>query len=479
MNMRTVLFLCTPLLLSAAALHAQPPLLQLSPPDIQAKLALDAASTGPQPFRFAVPVPVNVTPATHGAWDSLPDGRQRWRLQVTSAGANSLNFAFTRFELPQGASLTIASADGRDVRGPYGPEDSAQGQLWTPIVRGNTALLELLLPAGAPDAVDLRLTAVNHGFRGFGLKTDPAFKSGACNVDVVCPLGDPWRDEIRSVARIVISGLFACTGSMLNNTSGDFTPLFLTANHCVATHAQALTTVFYWNFETSTCGGTPDGRLDQNQTGATLLATSTQSDFTLMQLVQPPSPEFGVFYAGWDRRDVAWSNVTGIHHPAADEKRISFYFGQTDITAQFAEPDDPDSQLNPAYLKVRDWDIGTTEGGSSGSGLWNANRHLVGQLSGGSAACSSENPSQGNGLPDWYGRMHTNWEGLATPLTSVATWLDPLGTGAEFVNGAEPSDNVTPDAPGATPERRSSGGGFGWAVLTVLLLAAQRRRRQS
>lgn len=33
--------------------------------------------------------------------------------------------------------------------------------------------------------------------------------------------------------------------------------------------------------------------------------------------------------------------------------------------------------------RVIDWDQGTTEGGSSGSGLWNQSKRLVGQLHGG------------------------------------------------------------------------------------------------
>ena len=47
--------------------------------------------------------------------------------------------------------------------------------------------------------------------------------------------GDPWRDQIRSVALITISGILRlCTGQMLNNTAEDeITPYLLTAQHCI------------------------------------------------------------------------------------------------------------------------------------------------------------------------------------------------------------------------------------------------------
>ena len=58
-------------------------------------------------------------------------------------------------------------------------------------------------------------------------------KRGSCNINVVCPDGDPWRNQIRSVARITMSGMFVCTGQLINNTAQDDTPYFLTAQHCI------------------------------------------------------------------------------------------------------------------------------------------------------------------------------------------------------------------------------------------------------
>lgn len=260
--------------------QAQAETLALPAPDIQAALAADAAQPGPRPYRFAVAVPVQITPATHGQWQTLSDGRQQWRLPVTSADAKTLNFAFTRFELPEGAQLSVSAPDGGDRQGPYSRHHATAGQLWTPPVRGSAAVIELTLPVAAGAGLGLELTRVNYGFRGFD-REETESKALPCNLDVPCPEGDDWRNEIRAVARILVTGVFACSGTMLNNTAQDFRPYFLTANHCFDAYgAEAPSTVVLWNYQKSHCGGDPNpasgGLLGDNsgnnQTGATMRA---------------------------------------------------------------------------------------------------------------------------------------------------------------------------------------------------------------
>lgn len=432
----------------ALPLHAATRL-EMPAVDIPAALAKDALKKGPQPFRFAVPIALVVTPASDGRWTTATDGRALWRLEVHSAGATSLNFGFTRYRLPPGAELSIATADGRDQYGPYGEDHNALGQLWTPVVRSEHAVIELKVPAALRKDVELQLGFVNHGFRGFGAKDEYSAKSGSCNIDVVCSDGDDWRKEIRSVAQYTIAGALSCTGTLVNNTAQDLTPYFLTANHCVTAEPEALTTVYYWNFETSTCGGTPNGSKAQTQSGATFLAGSRDAatvgeDFTLMRFSAKPNAAFKVYYSGWDRRNVAPLGVTGIHHPAGDEKRISKDFEQTAISAYGEEPGSPQSMATPTHIKVVTWDRGVTEGGSSGSGIWNAEHRLVGQLSGGGSSCDAPKD------PDWYGRMYSNFTNVDTPLTSVKTYLDPTNSGVQTLDGIDPASTPSP-APAPSP----------------------------
>ena len=56
------------------------------------------------------------------------------------------------------------------------------------------------------------------------------------------------------------------------------------------------------------------------------------------------------------------------------------------------------------FVQVADWDIGTTESGSSGAALFDFNSKIIGHLSGGDAAC-------GNDLYDDFGMFKKSWEG--------------------------------------------------------------------
>ena len=53
---------------------------------------------------------------------------------------------------------------------------------------------------------------------------------------------------------------------------------------------------------------------------------------------------------------------------------------------------------NGKFYQVQ-WSKGTTEGGSSGSGLIRSNGYLIGVLTGGSASCSNQTGS------DYFGRL--------------------------------------------------------------------------
>ena len=141
-------------------------------------------------------------------------------------------------------------------------------------------------------------------------------------MDVVCPEGDDWREEISSVAVYSLGGGTLCTGWMTNNARQDGTPYFMTANHCGINSGNAASLVVYWNFETSVCGGTPDGSLAQSQTGSTFLSDYGSSDFTLVELDATPNAAFNVYYAGWDVRGATPPGAVGIHHPQGDEKAI-------------------------------------------------------------------------------------------------------------------------------------------------------------
>lgn len=392
-----------------------------------------------RPHRFAVPHPVHVTPATGGAWQR--EGAELvWRLRVRVPGALSLNLGFDRFELPPSARLVLVSVDGAHRVRPFTAEDEeVHGQLWTPVVATDDLLVELHVAPAERGAVRLSLARVNQGYRGFD-KTATEKSSGGCNVDVVCPVGDPWRPQIRAVGLLQFDGSFFCSGSLLNDTANDRRPFFVTAAHCgLNTSAKAASAIVYWNYQNSVCRGEPggsgpgDGTLDDFQSGAFYRAgwggTGT-SDFTLIELDDPVPAAANAFFAGWDRSTANYSSATAVHHPSSEEKRITFSTTATTTSSYFDQPAASDG----THLHVW-WSLGVTEHGSSGSPLYNPQGRFVGQLHGGNSACGSSDES------DYYGRLSASWEGGGTPATRLRDWLDPRGTNATAIDGLDP--NVT------------------------------------
>ena len=224
-------------------------------------------------------------------------------------------------------------------------------------------------PAVAVDALQavVEIGRVNHGYRFFAdEKNAEVAKRGACNINVICPEGDPWRNQIRSVAHISISGMYVCTGQLINNTAEDDRPLLLTAQHCVEQENEAPTVVAYWNFESPNCADFAGGNLDTNQSGSTWISSwslNDGSDFTLVELDQDPSPSWNLYFVGWDARDITPASTTTIHHPSGDEKSISFDYDPPTTTAYLSDMSD----TGETHWRIADWDEATTEGGSSGA----------------------------------------------------------------------------------------------------------------
>lgn len=391
--------------------------------------------------KYAENIEVDITPDTHGNWEDLADGNSVWRMKVKSAGAKSLNLGFSKYLMPSGGTLILYSPDYERVMGPFTPADNEEHeQLWTPVLDGDELVIEVQVPTAEKPNLQLELSYVNHDFLGF-TTMGSALISGSCNLDVICAAADGWeivdgyRDIIQSVAVMGMGGGTFCTGFLVNNVNNDCRPFFMTANHCGVNAGNAASLVTYWNFINSTCrepgsaasGGNGDGSLADFNTGAIFRASNPASDMTLVELDDPVSETADAFFAGWSAEfEMPQDTIISIHHPSTDEKRITFEF----------DPAQPGNGLNSnvvdisnaTHVIIPDWDIGTTEPGSSGSPIFNNQKQVVGQLHGGAAAC-------GNDAYDTYGWFHASWEGGGTPATRLKDWLDPDNTGVLNIAG--------------------------------------------
>ena len=410
---------------------------ELEPIDPEALLAEDAAmaALGPGPIRFAVPEDVTITPRTHGTWEALEDGSRLWRLRISSPLATDLNLGFTRYRLPEGATLHIVAEDHDRFLGAYDAADNrSHGELWTAALPGDRAVLELHVPAEPAFEPELVLGRIGRGYRDLFRTTAAATKQASCNVDVVCGAADgyawvdEWRDEIQSAAQYSVQGSLACSGSLIMDAQGSFRPYFLTAHHCRVTSSVDQTVVTYWNVQSAACGDLGGGTRDQSVSGSTLVASREDVDFTLLELDSSPPADFNPYWAGWDRRlEHTPQGAVTVHHSGAEEKVISLEEDPLTLT----DTCNPSATSDfGSHWNVRDWEAGTTEGGSSGGGLWDIDTHyLEGSQTGGNPiACAPV-------MDDCYGRIAVAWDG-DTPGERRRDWLDPGDTGVLTVEGA-------------------------------------------
>lgn len=405
--------------------------------DRAAELAADAIRPRTQAPRYAVTRSVRASyvrgEAAGGEWRELPDGMALWRVPVAAEHALSLAFGFRRFFLPPGAQMVVRG-ETRTL-GPFTDADNPGSHVFaTPLIGGDHATIEVLVPTAMKAYLDLELDAVHAGYRDI-LSPDslrnPGLGSAACNVDTICPQGDAWRREINAVAVLAFGDEY-CSGQLVNNTRGDRAPLLATAAHCVATPWAAANLIVYWKYESPVCR-TPGSDASAQpvpttsaiaQTGgAELLATHVDSDVSLLRLNAAPPAAANVYYNGWDLSESAFDNAVVIHHPWADAKRISLTQGTITLN------NDPGAAQGIYHWHVPQYLLGTTEPGSSGSGLLDADHRLRGVLSNGDASCDRTDGA------DEYGRLNTAWQGGGTPATRLADWLDPGATGATRIEG--------------------------------------------
>jgi hypothetical protein len=435
----------------------------LPPPDpleIEAKLELNRR-TNSKPLRFALERPVNLSPETHGSW-SLNGEFRVWHVHVLSPGAYSLGLVFGKYALLPGVRIFVYNPGQQEVKGAFTSENNkTSGVLPVGHLPGEELLIEMQVPVGMTDYGELELEALSHAFLNTGFKSStadcPAGEFGCsqpCEIDVNCVEGDPWWQVKPSVVRIFTT-TFYCTGVLVNNTSYDGTPYIITAEHCLNNQYYADRTVFQFNYESASCFG-EDGPLDMSISAATQLTHGDSVDFSLLEISSIPPASYGVYYAGWDRTQFQTTSSATIHHPFGDVKKVSI-----DEQAPFIpeKPDDvPYSGLEDyhyySYWWVKQWETGSTEGGSSGGPLFNQDRRVIGTLSGGNAACGDSigynddedrviyNPAPNR--DDYFTQFGMAWDYEEGKGNALKPWLDPVNSRVQTLGGYNPSSIESP-----------------------------------
>lgn len=407
---------------------------------------------------FSIPAVLN--PAIDGQWDVVDGTWHIWRVQLHSPEALATGLNFSSFNLHEDARLFVYDPDRRVVLGAFDYRNNNKNQVFsTAVIPGEYVILEYQEPYYPGKAEQLEfsslvLESVIHLSYGGGLDVFGSGRSigsaGDCQVNINCVEGNDWQDEKRGIARMLMrvgENYSWCTGSLINTTAQDATPYFLSAEHCGrnASFEDHLFWQFYFNLEHQGCSNEsmPTYNMIHGAEPLSIGPLLNGSDFRLLLLKTTPPAHWRPYWNGWDRRNEGSNSGVGIHHPRGDAKKISTY---TSALAT-ASPVVSGQQMAPNSTWRVIWSPtqnghGVSEGGSSGSPIFNSEKRIIGTLTGGSSSC--DNPY---GF-DFYGKIWYHWDrnGMFAHQRLDA-FLDPIGSGAEYIDGFDPYDEPLP-APG-------------------------------
>jgi hypothetical protein len=350
-----------------------------------------------------------------------------WRLAIKAEGAKAISLYYDQFDIPYGGKLLLYNINQTQTAGPFTYKHvHSSGVYATELTYGDIVVLEYFQPSYQTNQPTIKINNIAYAYKALGGGSD------YCQVNANCPEGDEWEDQKKATCRIQIVDGFSvglCSGSMINNTSNNCTPYVLSADHCFSGGSISASSlnqcVFYFNYLTPSCSNSSPS--SDAITGCSLVSNSGgqgsggDSDFFLVELNQ--ESDFDPFYAGWNRSNTPSNTGVSLHHPAGDVMKISTYSGSLQSTGGLGGGANNNTHWR-VYWSQTSTNWGVTEGGSSGSPIFDSNKLIVGDLTGGSSYCNTPNN------PDIYGKIWYSWDQMGNNSNQqLKPWLDPNNTG--------------------------------------------------
>jgi len=396
-----------------------------------------SAETDLKPFTFAHAFDVDYNASNSGQWYSTNAGYNVWKLTIQSENAKSLNIIFSDIELPQDTRLFLYNEEEDQYLGAFTSQNNKTSHKFAVApVAGDQITIQYEVPENLGTPVNFKITQVNHDFIGILKSVRRPYRgwaAGECNVDINCEIGDPWTNLKNAVCRLIVGGTEICSGTLINNTAEDQTPYVISAAHCYdnggdeeADWNRAHTTIYTFNYESPYCAPL-DGDPVHTLSGAVMKAKSDSLDFALVIMNEIPPPSYRPYFAGWNHSGGLPDSAVSIHHPYGDIKKIAIENDPLSVS-DFARNKPYDGYTRQAFFEVSEWDDGVTEIGSSGGGLFNTSKQLIGTLTGGSAEC-------GNAINDYFSRFDLQWDYKSDSTKQLKCWLDPVNSGEEALTG--------------------------------------------
>lgn len=458
--------------------------------------------------RVGIERTVSAQVLAQGSWQATGDGGSVWRLALQSVNAVGLRVHFTNFVIQDG-QVWVHDTAGKQNFGPYtGRGHFMDANVWSGAVYSDTVEIEYK-PSGSqrsgavPFTVQLmhlykagglvapRLAAATQAASAF-LPGSPAAASlpqavttqqsdiPSCLLDAVCYIDNPTYPAVALVDGAMAYLLFSdssgngfqCSGQMLNAPNGS--PILLTAGHCINDSAALESLSAAFGFQDTTCNGdAPNASALPQISGEQLLSfqdqafidDSTQSamngdiDYSLVLMSGfPDSPNFTL--AGYSTAEIPFgTNVTSVSYPGGYPLRFA-YAPRVDSTSLAIDPYSS-SYFTNAY-EIAYTTPGRTDDGSSGSGIFDNEGHLLGSLSTGVVDCNN---------PDSSGNCPANSNACDVTEFAYDTWYEKFGPVYAMVNGylenpIQPPASTSPSVFSASPNPVTSPTGLGTVTLT-------------
>ena len=393
-------------------------------------------------LRVATHRTVDAAQLSQGTWQTATDGSPVWRLAITSQNALGVRLHFTNFSVGPGKVwVHDTNTPANQVFGPYsGTGRNGNGDFWSEAVFSPTVEVEYVPAAGASASGQppFTISELVHLWQ-FGpyqaplpgssdsaadtfspFRAVPALSAQqatspdySCYLDAACYQStsqDPPNtntavvDGSHSTALILFSD-YQCSATILNAPNGQ--PILLTAGHCINTQKDAQSMQAFFDVRAPQCGQdagiAPSAQVLTSlpqALGMNLLAYSNKAfldgtdpnqvqndlDYSLIQLNSFPNGS-DLILAGYTGTDVAiGADATSLGHPNGLYMQVAF--------GTRVVPDTGDSFVNG--YEIDQSSHGRVDAGSSGSGLFDDNGHLVGLLS---TAESCANPKPDGSCP--------------------------------------------------------------------------------
>ena len=185
------------------------PLVRMHTVDVDALLAEDAAREAAGikgPYRYGFNHAVDLNTENSGIWHTLRDGDRVWRISIECPGAITTNFQFHDYVVPEGARVFVYNTAGLQLGAYTADSNPGHTSMGVQQIPGDRITIEYHEPVAVAGQGRLMIGQVTHGYRDpFNFARDLG-DSGSCNINVICPEGLGWEDEVRSVALIDAGG---------------------------------------------------------------------------------------------------------------------------------------------------------------------------------------------------------------------------------------------------------------------------------